>query len=305
MNSKNKTLAGIGFGVSASLIWGAFAVISTFATNDNLTAMDITASRFAIAGCLLFPLIFIKSMTLKDLGTKGVTLATGAGAPYLLVVLSGLNYAPSSHFGLITPTSMLVFSTLGSYLWMNEKISLSRIAGVVLILFGVVVVSASSFGQITLNTLIGDLMFLFGGFLWAVYTLLSKHWRIEPWSAITMVSVVSMVVFMPLYLINYYDTFSDKSISAWFFQAIYQGVLSAIVALYCYSKAISLLGTAKGAVFSALVPPITLVLCVVLLGEQISGLEKIGLGLVSMGMLLALELLRLPFLSTSAIKPSM
>ena len=51
-------------------------------------------------------------------------------------------------------------------------------------------------------------------------------------------------------------------------QAVFQGVLSAIVALLFYTRAVAILGAARGAVFAALVPTFSLLLAIPLLARD-------------------------------------
>ena len=290
----NKKMAGAGFGLLASLLWGAWPVISKLATNDNLLPADLTALRFGVAGCLLLPVLLYQGIKLKYIARKGIILAIAAGAPYVLLATSGLSFAPNAHFGIIAPSSMLVFATIGSVLWLREPIRIARVLGVLLILSGILVVGGNSLSDVSIDTLLGDLMFLGCGLLWASYTLLCKHWDINPWTATALVSVVSMFIYLPIYLFGFDSQLSHVSINTLVLQGLFQGVVVAILALYFYSKAVTLLGSGKGAIFTALVPPVSMLLGAILLNEQISLGEYVGLGFVCTGMLLALELFRFP-----------
>jgi drug/metabolite transporter (DMT)-like permease len=73
-------------------------------------------------------------------------------------------------------------------------------------------------------------------------------------------------------------------------QAIFQGVLSAIVALLLYTRAIAILGAARGAVFAALVPTFSLLLAIPLLHETPTELQLVGVLFVTAGMVFALGL---------------
>ncbi len=288
------SLKGMGFGLLAAVIWGAWPVVSKLAANSQLNGWDLTALRFGIAGCLLLPVFIRQMMKVKKMALKSLVLTVGAGAPYSLLATSGLTYAPSAHFGIIAPSSMLVFVTLGSFLWLRESLKVSRVLGILLILSGVLFVAGQSLGNLSGDTITGDLMFVGCGMLWASYTLLAKHWQVSPWTATAMVAVVSMVCYLPVYLVGFGAENLLISIDTLMWQGLFQGVLTAIAALYFYSKAVALLGSGKGAVFSALVPPIALLLGVLLLGETITWIEYAGLGLVCLGMLFSLEMVRLP-----------
>jgi len=292
--TNNNKMIGAGFGLLAAIIWGAWPVLSKMATNNNLLATDIAALRFGVAGCLLLPVLLYQGIKLKQIASKGLLLAIGAGAPYVLLATTGLTLAPNAHFGIIAPTSMLAFTTLGSVLWLRESISTARIIGVMLILIGIFIVGGSGLGDISSGTLLGDLMFLGCGMLWASYTLLCRRWQINPWTATALVSVVSMFIYLPIYWFGINSQLSLQPLNTLIFQGFFQGVVVAILALYFYSKAISLLGPSTSAVFTALVPPFSILFGALILKEPISLVEYLGLGFVAIGMLFALKILRLP-----------
>ncbi|HLF09574.1 MAG TPA: EamA/RhaT family transporter, partial [Gammaproteobacteria bacterium] len=86
-------LTGAAYGTLAALIWGGFPAITKLAmASDTLTAWDITALRFGVAGLILLP-IFLR----RGLGTMrwpvALLLACGAGAPYVLLTAGGLAFA--------------------------------------------------------------------------------------------------------------------------------------------------------------------------------------------------------------------
>ena len=282
------TLVGLSFGLLAALIWGSWPVVSKHLTSQSLTMWDLTAIRFTAAGCVLIPVLFYQLSKVKGWLVKGSLLSIGAGAPYVLVATLGLTLAPSSHFGLIAPSCMLLFTTIGSVLLFKEKISASRWLGIVMILLGVASVSFNQIGTVSLSTLSGDMLFVCSGFLWASYTLLCKHWQLKPWLATSMVAVFSMVAYLPFYLANHLDSLRKIPLEVLLQQGFYQGVVTSILALYCYSKCVSILGAAQGAVFAALVPPTTILLSITFLGESLAAAEQIGLFAVSTGFVFAL-----------------
>lgn len=293
---KNKELVlGVGMGLIASLIWGSWPVISKLAQIQSITSVEITILRFGVSGLILLPVLFYHAVTLRTLCTRGVALAIGAGMPYVLLAVNGIGLSSSAHFGIIAPSCMLVFSTLGSVYLLSEKLTRQRLAGVLMIVAGVLIVGWHSLALMSRQVLIGDLMFVGCGALWASFTLLSKYWKLNSWVATAMVSVVSGVICLPLYTVNHESLFTNIPISTLLLQGVFQGVLVAICALYCYSKSVSLLGAAKGAVFAALVPPFAIVLGVLMLNEVVTWVEVTGITCVFFGMAFALGLVKFPY----------
>ena len=282
---------GLVSGLLAALIWAAFPVVTKFTleSQSSLSAYDITALRFAVAGLILLPFL-IKHFPKKVLLGPFALMVAGAGAPYVLVVAAGLNYAPAGHFGIITPSTMLVCSTLISWKVFNEKLSMPQVMGVTTILTGITLIGWQSLSLSSSNSLLGDALFFIGGILWATFTLTSKAAGIPPLQSTAIVAVLSMVLYLPFYIV-----FKEPALLLQFpketlLQGTYQGVFSAVIALLLYSKAVTILGASKGALFGAVVPGTALLLAIPTLGEIPTLIEILGVCLVMGGMLLALGL---------------
>jgi drug/metabolite transporter (DMT)-like permease len=119
--------------VLAALIWGGFPAITKLSMASHaLSAWDVTALRFATAGLILLPTLLKNGLGALRF-TRALLLSCGAGAPYVLLTAGGLAFAPAGHMGVITPSCMLLFSTLGSWLLMGDKPAATRVAGVLAI----------------------------------------------------------------------------------------------------------------------------------------------------------------------------
>jgi drug/metabolite transporter (DMT)-like permease len=258
-------------------------------TGHALDAWDVTALRFGVAGLLLLPLFARRGLgELKAL--PALFLACGAGAPYVLLTAGGLAFAPGGHMGLITPSCMLLCSTLGSRFILKEPLTRGRIGGVLAITAGLIALGWDGFANHGELTWLGDMMFVLGGLFWASYTLGSRVWRVDPLHATAVVSVVSMALYLPGYAWLGAEGLVAAPWREIVIQAVFQGVLSAVVALLLYTRAVAILGAARGAVFAALVPPVSLLLAIPLLREIPTQLQIAGVVFVTAGMVLALGL---------------
>jgi drug/metabolite transporter (DMT)-like permease len=274
----------------AALIWAGFPAITKLSMASNaLDAWDVTALRFGVAGLLLLPLFArLRLGALRPL--PALFLVCGAGAPYVLLTAGGLAFSPGGHMGVITPSCMLLCSTLGSRLILKEQLTSSRIAGALAIMLGLVTLGWDGLANHGELTWVGDTMFALGGLFWASYTIGSRVWRVEPLHATAIVAVLSMLLYLP-----FYAWFAGTQIAAapWreiVIQAVFQGVLSAVVALLLYTRAVAILGAARGAVFAALVPTFSLLIAIPLLHETPTELQLVGVAFVTAGMVFALGL---------------
>ena len=283
-------LTGAAYGVLASFIWAGFPAITKLAMASNtLTAWDITALRFGTAGLILLPLFWRRR--LGSLRTwHALLLACGAGAPYVLLTAGGLAFAPAGHMGVITPSCMLLCTTVGSWLILHDRLALGRVAGVLTILAGIVTLGWDGLANHGERTWLGDAMFVLGGMFWASYTIASRVLKVEPLHATAVVAVLSMLLYVPGYAWLAGDSLLAAPWREIVIQAVFQGLLSAVVALLLFTRAVALLGAARGAVFAALVPSFSLLLAVPLLGELPTRLQLVGVVLVTAGMVLALGL---------------
>ena len=283
-------LTGAAYGTLAALIWAGFPAITKLAmASDTLTAWDVTALRFGVAGLILLP-VFLR----RGLGTMrwpvALLLACGAGAPYVLLTAGGLAFAPAGHMGVITPSCMLLGSTLGSWLVLREPLHIGRVIGALTIFGGILMLGWDGLTNHGEQTWIGDLMFVMGGVFWASYTIGSRVWSVEPFHATVVVAVLSMAIYLPGYALLAEPQLATAPWSEIVIQAVFQGLLSAIVALLLYTRAVAILGAARGAVFAALVPSFSLLVAIPLLREIPTPLQLAGVVLVTIGMVLALGL---------------
>ncbi len=97
---------------------------------------------------------------------------------------------------------MLIFSSLGSWLWLGDRLSARRLFGIVAIIAGMRVIGWEGLtGGGGERVWVGDTMFVVAGLFWACYTVASRYWSVEPLQAITIVSVFSMVLYVPAYFL--------------------------------------------------------------------------------------------------------
>ncbi|RBL66236.1 hypothetical protein C3E98_038635 [Pseudomonas sp. MWU13-2625] len=101
-------------------------------------------------------------------------------------------------------------------------------------------------------------------------------------------SVGSAVLYCPLYLAVRGGAVLHAAVAAIATQAIYQGVLMSVLALYCFRQAVVALGPAIGATFAALMPLLATLEAMLLLDERPHAPALAGIAIVTAGMALSL-----------------
>jgi drug/metabolite transporter (DMT)-like permease len=84
---------------------------------------------------------------------------------------------------------------------LGERLSPVHLIGAGLVIGGIVLISWQGL-QVTVGarSRVGDLLFLTSAVLWAVFTVLIRHWWLPAVRAISAVSFLSLLVILPGYL---------------------------------------------------------------------------------------------------------
>ena len=266
--------------------------MSRFGVRDVFSAADLTLFRY-MSGLLLLP-IFLR-LDFKSLGGIGwiraIALTIAAGWPFSMLLISGFNYAPAAHGAVFGPGTMPMFTAILSWIILGDRLNTYRLTGMVALMAGLVMLGWGGFLESPPGAWIGDLYFLSGAFLWASFTVAVRRWNIDPAAAVAVVGVLSLVSFVPIYLIFFDNVFMTASLGDLSMQIFYQGFLVGVVAVLFFVGGIKILGPTKIALFIALVPVIGTLLGVPILGESPGVLETLGIIVVVLGVLAAMGVL--------------
>jgi drug/metabolite transporter (DMT)-like permease len=253
----------------------------------SLTPWDLAALRFAVAGSLLLPIVWRHGLSAAaGIGWgRAIVLAIAAGGPYTLILYAGLALAPAGHGAVIVTGATPLVSTLLIWFGTGERPSLARLGGLPLILVGLVFVSWPGIrgGQ---ATWLGDLLFAADAILWGLFTVLARHWRVDPVRGTAIVWSLALT-YLPFYFLICGTRLLDAPRGEVLFQAVYQGLGVAIAALALYAWAIRVLGSAAASLFMPLVPIFGVLLAIPVLGEVPTTIQRVGIVGVSVGMVLA------------------
>jgi drug/metabolite transporter (DMT)-like permease len=287
--SRPRLILAVVAGLVAMLLYAGQFVLSRWSIQRTLSLWDLAALRFAAAGLLLLPVVLRHGLA----GAAGVgwgrslALTVTAGGPYTLIMFAGLALAPAGHGAVIIPGATPVVSTVLVWLWFGERPWPAQLAGLALVVVGLVLVGWPGIsGGAGERTWLGDLLFVVAGVLWGLFTVLARRWQVHPLRATAMVWMLALA-YLPVYAVLAGSRLLQAPRGEVVFQALYQGVGVAIVALALYSWAIRVLGASFASLFMPLVPVLGMLLAVPVLGEIPARIQLVGVLAVSMGMGLA------------------
>jgi drug/metabolite transporter (DMT)-like permease len=273
-------------GLLAVSIWAANIIVGSLGLRSSLTAWDITAIRFAVAGLLLAPLLARSGLALDRLGWLGVAALVLGGAPTVLLANAGLLFAPAAHAGALFPGVMPLMTAMLAALILKEVFTLQRRVGFALILSGIVCIvwgSGIAFGT---SQTIGHVLFLGSALAFACYTVALRWARLDGLHAAAISAVGSMLLFVPPYVLMAQASMFEAPLSAIGLQALVQGLLTAVVSYIVYGRAVSILGASSGAAFAASCPAMTALLAIPILGEWPTFIDWLAIALISIGVYL-------------------
>ena len=286
---------GLGFGAVCALIWGIQPIVSKISVVDGLTAADVTVLRFLAAGLVLLPVAArAPNFPVGPLGwTRAVTLAILAGAPFSLALVGGVAFAPAFHSAVIGPGLTPITAMLLGLIFLRERPAWGELVALALTLCGLVLFSFEGFAGTPARegAWRGDLLFALSGCMWAGFGCLANRWKASSVGAAASISILSLMS-VPLWAFSLTLHLDEVSLWASLLQALFQGVIVGIVALYFYTRAVALLGAVQAALFVPLTPIVTAVIDFIWLGEQASLAEMIGMIAVIGGMFLCIALPR-------------
>jgi len=279
---------GAGCAIVAVSIWAGWLVVMRLGVTTRLSPPDLTALRFATAGVVLLPIVLRRSFVIDRLGWSGfAAVVLGGGAPVALIIGAALQFAPVAHAGaLYQGTVPLAVACLAAIV-LKERIATIRKIGLVFVVCGGSMIGGldlSSFGG---RQSIGHLLFLLASFMTACYTVAIRRTRVDGLHAAAIAAVVSLLLYLPAYLVFFENELFRVPVSDLVFQALYQGVLTAAISLALYGRAIHWLGASNAAAFVALGPIMAALMAIPVLGEWPSHIAWAAILIIATGVYLA------------------
>ncbi len=276
-------------GALAALIYGGQFVVTRWSMQRTMSLWDLAALRFAVAGLVMLPLVLRHGVAgAAGIGWKrALVLAITAGAPYTLIMQAGLVLAPAAHGAVIVPGATPIVSAVLLWLWLGERPWPVKVGGLGLIVSGLVLVGWPALAGGGDDVVwVGDLLFIGAAVLWGLFTVLTRLWRIDPILGTAMVWVMSLA-YLPFYVLLSGASLRQVPLGEVIFQAVYQGIGVAVVALVLFSWAIRVLGVSFASLFMPLVPVFGVLLGVPVLGEVPAPIQLAGMLAVAAGIALA------------------
>ncbi len=273
--------------IGLTFSWGLNGVAAKLA-NAGFHPVFLTIARSAIAAFCVFGWCRWRRIALFERdGTllPGVVAGALFGAEFVLIFW-GLEYTSVARSTLMVNT-MPFWVLLGAHFVLGERMSVMKLAGVTLAFSGVALVFSDKLSLPGPDAIIGDMMCLVAGVLWAATTLVIKGSRLARASAEKILLyqlAVSAVVLMPLLWLSgpAIRDISVVPVLALLFQAFYIVAFTYLLWFWLMRRY-----PASGlSSFAFLTPAFGVLMGGVLLDEQLTVRIFLALGLIAAGLLI-------------------
>jgi drug/metabolite transporter (DMT)-like permease len=304
---------GLAAAVVTVLIWTSFIVIARASASHTLLPLDIALMRILGASSVLLPWAWWRMRAERASGERvgslfglsplplRVTVQAGffGGLMYAVLAYAGFFYAPAGHASVLMPGSLPLWTTLLALALLHEKVSSARALGLACIVLGDLLVGGVSLlkafegGEVWK----GDLLFMTAASCWAMYTVTVRRHGIDAIRATMAITAFAFVVFVPLFVLattlGWWPTRIAQA--PWYelaFQMAMQGGGSVVISGITFTYMVRHYGPVRSTMITALVPGLSAMSAVVLLGEPMHWNLLAGLALVTGGILLGVRAAR-------------
>lgn len=289
---RQRLALGLVVGLVAASIGALYTVFARWGIARGMASPDLTALRFGTAGLVTLPVLALAlwrdARALLARWPVWLLVAALAGTPFGLLMFGALQWAPASHAAVFPFAAMSVMGMLLSTWVLGDALTARRLVGIATVLCGLVVLSGVTASTFDLRALLGDLMFIAAGSLWAGFGILLRRHRLDPLLATAVISFSALVTYVPAYLMLGGGARLLATPSAVLLtEVLVQGLIAGAGTLYTYAKMVALLGPARAAVFPALAPGLAALMAWPVLGHLPTRPETAGLAIAMVGLLIA------------------
>ena len=272
------------------LIWGT-AFVSTRVLLVDFQPIEIIFYRFTI-GLIVLMIAYPRRLKVTDrkqeftfaaAGLCGITL-------YFLLENIALTHTAASNVGVIISVSPFFTALLANWLLDGEKLSAGFFIGFLTAIMGIALISFNGVAVLNLNPL-GDILALLAAITWAVYSILLRkigafgYHTIQTTRRIFYYGLLALALALVFFPFEF--GFARFIRPANLFNILFLGLGASALCFATWNLAVRTLGAVKTTVYIYLVPVITIVTSVIVLGERITWMSALGTMLALAGLFIS------------------
>ena len=272
------------------LIWGT-SFISTKILLIDFRPIEIIFYRFGIG---LLVLMIAYPRRLKVTNKKEELMFAAAGlcgiTLYFLLENIALTYTAASNVGVIISVAPFFTALLANWLLDGEKPKANFFIGFIAAIMGISLISFNGIAVLELNP-VGDILALAAAIVWAVYSILLRkisqfgHNTIQTTRRIFCYGLIILTPVLFLFQFEFgFERFARPSNAL---NILFLGLGASALCFATWNFAVRILGAVKTSVYIYLVPVITVVASVIVLGERVTWMSALGTVLTLSGLFIS------------------
>jgi drug/metabolite transporter (DMT)-like permease len=289
-----KISSGVFLAVLATLIWSGNFIIARGVTKD-IPPITLSFYRWLSASAILFPFAWkyfaIEFKFVKERpGYFLLTAVTGVSMFNTFIYIAG-HYSTAINMALLGTCSSPILSVIFARIFLKEKITGLRIAGMFVCIAGVLLLLSKGSWEILKHFSFtrGDWWVLSAAFTFAIYNTAAKKRpaEMQPANFLFTIFLIGTIVLLPLYIYEFYNKGGIHFNASNTVAILYLGLGASVICFLIWNKTIAILGTGRTALFGNLIPVFCSIEAVWLLNEEITSIHIISFILVVAGLVIA------------------
>ncbi|HWQ06394.1 MAG TPA: DMT family transporter, partial [Feifaniaceae bacterium] len=277
----------------ALIIWSS-SFVAIKVAYETYPPITLGVARFAVATLILGVLALLPQnrirlekkdiLTVATSGLMGITL-------YAVLQNIAVQWTSASSATLIIASYPIITLLLESLIY-KIKLNAFKIVGILIAIGGVVILSYVKAEARQQNELLGVVMLIVAGVVWAFYNFLTKK-VVNSYPSITLLfyqTLFGTVFMLPLALLERGQWAAPTLMT--FSMMLFLGVFCSVIAFLLYNTALKKLSASSVTSMLNLVPIFGVFFSWVLLGEQVTVRKLIGGAIVILGVMLSVRNVR-------------
>ena len=306
MNSKLKLSKAKGHSLAliSAIIWGTTFIATTFLLR-YFQPIEIIVFRFILGIIALMityphrlsrrqknslrPFVHINGTTLKQelhfagAGFAGITF-------YCILEKTALNFTAASNVGVIISTAPLFTALFAIRLLASEKPKKNFYFGCIAAVIGIFLISFNGATVLALNPL-GDLMAVGAASAWGIYNILLKKISTFGYHAIQVnrrIFSYGLLFMIPLlWPMNFRLDITRFINPVNLISILFLGLVASAFSFTIWNVAVNILGAVKTSIYIYVIPIVTVITSVLILGERITWMSALGIAFTLAGLFIS------------------
>ena len=273
-----------------TIVFWSFAFPVIQIALKELSWINLTIIRLFLTCLLFLCFILIKPKKFTKLNKKDIPILFILGATGIIIYHLGLNYGEQY---ISAGAASLIIATIPIYvvilaaIFLKEKLNLKMVAGIILTLIGVILISTLGKKDTSLEIqyMLGAITVLIAAFVGAIYTIIGKK-MLKRYSALSLTAYVFLfgsLSLIPFIRISTFTEISQMSIQGWI-AVIFLAIFPTFIAYILWYVALEIKPASELSIYLYCIPILSTIISYFLLNDSITYIFFIGGLIVIIGL---------------------